>query len=98
MIRVLIAVFLLFAMVLPLVAEKSVNDGVLMDRIRQRLVSDPEVKGYAVEVSVKDGVVTLDGTVASDRAKSRAEKLTRKEKGVKNVVNNLRVEIASPKR
>ncbi len=79
---------------LPATADE---DGAITDRVRQRLVSDPDVKGYNVEVETKNGVVTLAGTVDTERAKLKAEKLVKKVRGVKSVVNNLRVEIPRPR-
>ncbi len=75
----------------------AADDGAITDRVRQRLFSDPDVKGYTVEVETKNGVVTLSGTVETERAKSKAEKLTKKVSGVKGVVNKLRVEVARPR-
>ena len=40
---------------------------------------------------MKDGVVTLAGAVERAVQKDKAEKITKKVKGVKQVVNNLRV-------
>lgn len=98
MTRVLIAVLLLFALAAPVFpfSDKPVDDGVITDRVRQRLVSDPEVKGSAVEVDTKDGVVTLSGKVENGRAKEKAEKLAKKVSGVKSVVNKLVVESPRP--
>ena len=42
-------------------------------------------------VDVKDGVVTLTGQVDEPKAKERAEKLTKKTKGVKQVINKITV-------
>ena len=55
--------------------------------MRLKLVSDPDVKGGALDVQVKDGMVTLRGAVTSDRGKQKAERLTKKVKGVHGVVN-----------
>ena len=54
-------------------------------------------RGYTVKVETKDGVVTLSGTVETGKAKSKAEKLTKKVRGVKGVVNELRVELPRPR-
>ena len=45
----------------------------------------------SVDANVKDGVVTLNGQVDEPKAKDRAEKLTKKVKGVKQVINNLTI-------
>ena len=96
MLRAVCAFSLLLSLAIPLVADKAASDGAITDRVRRRLFSDPDVKGYTIEVETKDRVVTLTGTVATDKARSKAEKLARKVSGVKAVVNKLRVEVRRP--
>jgi osmotically-inducible protein OsmY len=67
------------------------NDDRIYDQVRMKLTTDPDVKGGGVEVSVKDGVVTLKGRVDTDKGKNRATKLSKKVKGVKDVDNELMV-------
>ena len=45
----------------------------------------------SVSVTVNDGVATLNGEVADEAAKMKAEEIAKGEKGVKSVVNNLTV-------
>src|SRR5438105_9099655 len=66
-----------------------VTDDTITDQVRIKLASDPVVKGGALTVDVKQGVVTLSGAVEQDKQKDKAEKLAKKVKGVKRVVNNL---------
>ncbi len=93
--RSVVVVAVLVCLAFPAVA--LADDGAVTDRVRQRLYSDPDVKGYTVEVETKSGVVTLAGTVESERARAKAEKLTKKVSGVKSVVNKLRIEIPKPR-
>jgi osmotically-inducible protein OsmY len=72
-------------------AADQKEDDRLYDQIRLRLAGDPDVKGGALEVEVKDGVVTVKGIVRTDKAKAKAEKLILKIKGAKKVNNELRV-------
>ncbi|MCU1294543.1 MAG: transport-associated protein, partial [Bryobacterales bacterium] len=58
------------------------NDDRIYDQVRIRLTGDPDVKGGGVEVSVKDGLVTLKGRVDTDKGKTRASPLAKKVKGV----------------
>lgn len=75
------------------VAQKApVNDDTIFDQVRLKLASDPDVRGGAFDVQVKDGIVTIKGRVDKESYKQRAEKLTKKVKGVKGVVNQLLVE------
>lgn len=82
------------ALLAPLLfAQKApVTDDTIFDKVRLKLASDPDVRGGAFEVAVKDGVVTIKGRVDKESYKQRAEKLTKKVKGVKGVVNQLLVE------
>jgi hyperosmotically inducible protein len=71
--------------------KKPPNDDMISDYVRLRLAGDPDVKGGALQAASKDGVVTLTGTVESERQKEKAAKLAKKVKGVKQVVNNLTI-------
>ena len=73
-------------------ADKTpVSDDTIYDNVRRKLASDPVVKGGGLTVDVKQGVVTLTGTVEQDKQKERATKLTKKVGGVKSVNNALQV-------
>lgn len=83
---------LLYMMAPGALLAQGQSDDALYDLVRRKLASDPMVKGGQIQVDVKQGVVTLRGPIASEKQKERAEKLTRKVKGVKQVVNELRVQ------
>src|ERR1700752_1515209 len=68
---------------------KPSDDDRIYDEVRRKLANDLDVKGAGIEVAVKNGVVTLSGKVHTERGKEKAEKLTKKTKGVTSVVNNL---------
>ncbi|HEX4773680.1 MAG TPA: BON domain-containing protein [Bryobacteraceae bacterium] len=70
-------------------AKSSLADNKIQDQVRIKLTQDQDVKGGALDVLVKDGVVTLKGRVDTDHAKTRAGKLAKKVKGVKDVDNEL---------
>src|SRR3954453_8498697 len=72
-----------------LAADKPINDDSISDYVRLRLAGDPDVKGGALSVDVKNGVVTLGGTVETQHQKDKASKLAKKVRGVKQVVNNI---------
>ncbi len=67
------------------------SDDRITDQVRIRLTSDPDVKGGADDVTVKDGAVTIKGRVDSEKGKNKATKLAKKVKGVKSVDNELEV-------
>jgi len=78
---------------LPLVAQKRPpSDNYIYDQVRIRLSADVEVKGANLEIAVKEGVVTIKGFVETEKARQKAEKIARKVKGVRSVVNELKVD------
>jgi len=86
------ALLLLFVLAGACLAKSEpLNDNVIADQVMIKLSGDQVVKGGALKVDVKNGVVTLNGLVDEPKAKERAEKLTRKVKGVKQVINNLTI-------
>jgi len=92
-VTVLVVFAILMAACQAAFAQKRSADDEVYDRVRQRLAADRDVKGGGIDVDVKDGVVTLRGTVREDKQKTRAEHIARKTKGVKQVVNQLVVEL-----
>ena len=91
----LIAVLLLVTPAMPkLVAQQksavsAVSDDAISDNVRQRLASDADVRGAALDVSVKDGVVTIKGRVHTEKGRKKATEITKKVKGVVSVDNQL---------
>ncbi|MBN8729657.1 MAG: BON domain-containing protein [Acidobacteria bacterium] len=81
---------------LAALAQTAPSDDHLYDQVRIKLAQDVQVNGGAIEVRVKDAVVTLIGKIRSDKAKSKAEKIAGKVKGVKKVVNELVVDPNAP--
>ncbi len=83
---------LLFALLFltgSVIAAAQTSDDAIYDTVRRKLANDPDVKGGTLEVDVKDGVVTLKGVVSKEKLKLKAERLTKKVKGVKGVNNQL---------
>jgi hypothetical protein len=70
------------------------NDLFLFTQARAAVNADPELRAANLVLEVKEGVLTLSGTVASAAHKSKAEQLV-KESGVKTVRNQLRVSAGS---
>lgn len=65
------------------------------DRIREdvcdAMTDDPLLDASEIEIEVKDGEVTLNGTVGSRQAKRHAEDIVERIGGVKHVQNNVRL-------
>ncbi|MFB3778634.1 MAG: BON domain-containing protein [Bryobacteraceae bacterium] len=94
--RAVSAILVLSLLVLAgvsVLAQPKVSDDQIYDEVRRRLANDMTAQGGGIEVEVKEGVVTLSGKVKNERQKSRAERITRKVKGVTKVVNKLVIEV-----
>jgi osmotically-inducible protein OsmY len=89
-VSILLACALLFAQ------SKPNNDDRIHDQVRQKLATDRDVRGGGLEVEVKDGVVTLRGALREEKQKQKAEKITKKVKGVTKVVNEISVKATAP--
>jgi len=89
----LIAFLMALTLTMPilLVAQKAPSDDALYDDVRRKLASDADVRGGALDVQVKDGVVTLQGRVRTEKGRQKATTLTKKIKGVKGVENKLKL-------
>ncbi len=68
----------------------------MADEIAHRLAYNGNLDASSIEVSVKDGEVTLTGTVSHRYAKHTAEDEAERVFGVKDVHNQLRVTAAFP--
>lgn len=67
------------------------SDSRIEEDINDRLTRDPRIDASDIEVSVKDGEVTLTGHVDTRQDKRRAEDLADDVSGVNHVQNNLRI-------
>ena len=90
--RILLPVVLFLTLVgAAFAGNKPVSEDFLIDTIRQKLAADQVVKGGAIEVIVKDGAVTLKGTVDEPKQRAKAEKIAKKVNGVKSVENDIKI-------
>lgn len=76
-------------------AAKDLSDDAIYDQVRLKLAGDRDVGGGAITVKVTQGAVELSGTVKTESIRVKAEKLAKKVKGVKSVVNLLKVATAA---
>jgi osmotically-inducible protein OsmY len=60
--------------------------------VKSKLVAEKASSLTKVNVDTRQGVVSLNGTVDSNETKERAAKLARQVEGVREVVNNLKVQ------
>lgn len=90
----LLSIVILFALVLPLFAEKDkkpVTDDVIVDQVRVKIADDSEIGGQPIQVDAHNGVVVLTGKVSSEKLKTKAERVAKKVKGVTGVENDLKI-------
>ena len=70
-------------------ADKQPSDDSIYDSVKRKLANDPDVKGGALDLDVKQGTVTLRGKLETEKQRQKAEKLTKKVNGVKKVINEI---------
>ena len=68
----------------------TVKDGWLVMKVHSEIVDEDVLSGSNIDVDVKNGVVTLQGTVPSEAARSRALAVAKANDGVKSVVDQLK--------
>jgi osmotically-inducible protein OsmY len=74
------------------VREDSVDDSAIARKVVDALGEDAEVKSQSLRVACTNGIVQLDGVVASAASRDRAELLARTVNGVTQVVNRLQID------
>ena len=70
-------------------AGEMLDDAIISNWIRARVIGDKDLTILEIGVETYKGVVQLSGFVDNDLAKTKAERLARDVKGVKDVHNNL---------
>jgi hyperosmotically inducible protein len=72
---------------LCLVTSCALTDTGITTNVKAKFLADDAVKSSQLEVSTRNGVVTLTGNVDSEAAKNKALELARTTTGVKSVVD-----------
>jgi outer membrane biosynthesis protein TonB len=83
--RPLVASFLL-ALTFAVACNKA-NDDSITTEIKSKMFSEPLLKSASVDVTSKDGIVRITGTVPDDAARLAAERIASGTKGVKQVID-----------
>jgi hyperosmotically inducible protein len=68
------------------------DDGAITTTVKTKLVADSGLKGFKISVTTFKGQVTLSGKVESSSERKKAAKLAQSTKGVKRVVNKIKVQ------
>jgi hyperosmotically inducible protein len=75
-------------------AEKTgevLSDAAITSAVKTKFLAEPGVPGTSINVDTNDHVVTLTGTVKSKAEAAKAVAVARDTKGVKRVVNHLKI-------
>jgi osmotically-inducible protein OsmY len=72
-------------------AGEAITDVWIKARVKSKFVDEEALKGSDISVDVKDHVVTLSGTVASDAGRMRAIEEAKKVDGVHQVIDQLTI-------
>jgi osmotically-inducible protein OsmY len=78
-------------------ATELLRDGLILTGVKAKLTADDPDSTTTAGVTVRDGVVTLHGTVRDARAKARAVADARGVAGVKQVVDDLSIDPRGPR-
>jgi hyperosmotically inducible periplasmic protein len=73
---------------------ENIDDASITAAVKSKLAAEKISTVTRIDVDTNRGVVALNGTVKTVEDKARAEELTRKVKGVREVVKNLRIQAA----
>lgn len=75
--------------------KQTAIDAKTLALVKARLLENEYVSGFGINVDVKEGDITLSGTVDSEEAKDLAKWLALGTRGVTNVDNNIEVKSQS---
>lgn len=71
---------------------ENIDDAGITTAVKAKLAGEKISTVTRIDVDTNQGVVALNGTVSSEAMRARAAELARQVKGVRDVVNNLKVQ------
>ena len=71
--------------------KAAVKDGWLVTKLHSLFIPEDALSGSNIDVDVKNGLVTLQGTVPTEAARARAIAIAKGADGVKGVTDQLRI-------
>ena len=69
----------------------QVDDAAITAAVKAKLAADGDINPFNIDVDTNEGVVTLQGRVDKEEARSKAEELARGTDGVRRVINLVKV-------
>ncbi|HVG06525.1 MAG TPA: BON domain-containing protein [Thermoanaerobaculia bacterium] len=72
-------------------AGTKVDDAAITATVKSKLAADGDINPFNIDVDTNEGVVTLQGRVEKEEARTKAEQLARETEGVRRVINLVKV-------
>jgi hyperosmotically inducible periplasmic protein len=72
-------------------AGTQVDDAAITAKVKAKLAADGDINPFNIDVDTNEGVVTLQGRVSKDEARTKAERHARETEGVRRVINLVKV-------
>src|SRR4029453_19061635 len=72
-------------------AGTQVDDASITAAGKEKLAADGDINPFNIDVDTNEGVVTLQGRVEKEAARTKAEQLARETDGVRRVINLVKV-------
>ncbi len=85
---------LMAVLVLASACSRGPGDAAIANEVKAKMFSDPQLNSVSVEVTVKNGEVTLSGEVPSEAVRYQAFRLATDTPGVKRVNDQMTVRVA----
>jgi osmotically-inducible protein OsmY len=95
MVGVAVAIMMLLAACSSMTGKtlgENIDDAGITAAVKAKLAGEKISTVTRIDVDTNQGVVALNGTVSSEALRTRAGEIARNVKGVRDVVNNLRVQ------
>lgn len=70
---------------------EQIDDAGITSRVKAKFAADGDINPFNIDVDSNEGVVTLQGRVAKEDARAKAEQLARETDGVTRVINLIKV-------
>jgi len=74
------------------ITPAELDDAAIEAEVRAKIAEDVPSKTFAVEVSVRNGVVTLDGHAKNADERRRIAQAANDVRGVRSVINNIHIQ------
>lgn len=74
---------------------ENIDDSAITASVKAKLGAEQIGTVTRIDVDTNQGVVALNGTVKTPEMRTRAEQIARQVEGVRDVINNLRVQAAA---